>query len=241
LLDAPGAGVVARPRRTRRESSLRLRRFAPRPIIDRIDRGEPIERGVQDVSVLFADLRGYTAFAEQREPQEVFRAVSRYAQLASRVVSDYGGLIVDFCGDGVMAVFGALEATQDKERAALGCAREIHVIVSANPLYEPLSGYRPDLTHVGLTHVGVGVATGEAFVGEIRAGDRSFWSAVGRTTNLAARLQDLTRQIPCAIAVDAQTYAQAGELGAGLRLCRGVSIRGLHAVEDVFVLPLEPF
>jgi len=210
-----------------------LRRFAPRALADRIDRGQNIDTGEQEVSVMFADLRGYSAFAESRRPREVFRTVSCFAELVSRVVTDYGGMIVEFCGDGVMAVFGALEAHPSKERAALAAAREIYTLVACDSHLDLSSGR-------SMLSVGVGVATGEAYVGEIRAGDRTFWSAVGTTTNLAARLQHLTRQFPCAIAVDAKTCRQAGELAVGLKHRPGVSIRGHVAPQDVYFLPMEP-
>ncbi|MDJ0850331.1 MAG: adenylate/guanylate cyclase domain-containing protein [Myxococcota bacterium] len=210
----------------------KLRRFAPRCLAERIDRGQSIEPGEQEVSVLFADLRGFSAFAEHRPPREVFLAVSHYAQLVSGVVGDHGGLIVDFCGDGVMAVFGALEELPNKEQAALAAAREIYALVRADPPVEP----EP---HSAIHPVGLGVATGEAYVGEVRAGDRTFWSAVGNTTNLAARLQHLTRELGCAVAVDARTFERAGELGSGLQRLPGVPIRGRRATEDIYVLSLE--
>lgn len=196
------------------------------------DRNEAIEPGEREVSVLFSDLRGYATFAERRRPQEVFRAVHRYAQLVSGVVYDYGGVIVDFCGDGMMAVFGALDVVPCKERAALATAREICAQIAADPPLE--AGPESTLS------VGVGVATGDAYVGEIHAADRTFWSAVGSTTNLAARLQHLTRELACALAIDSRTCQKAGELAAGLTRHSGVAIRGLRSREDVYILPLGP-
>lgn len=196
------------------------------------NRGEAVEPGEREVSVLFSDLRGYATFAEHRRPQEVFRAVHRYAQVVSGVVHDYGGVIVDFCGDGMMAVFGALEVVPCKERAALATAREICAQIAADP---PLKA-GPEST----LSVGVGVATGDAYVGEIHAADRTFWSAVGSTTNLAARLQHLTRELACALAIDSRTCQRAGELAAGLMRHSGVAIRGLMSREDVYILPVGP-
>ena len=204
-------------------------RLVPRALTERLHRGQSIEAGEREVSVLFADLRGYAGFAEQHRPSDVFRTVARYAQITSRVVHDYRGLIVDFCGDGIMAVFGALEPIPSKERSALATAREICARVAESPPFAggPASGLC----------VGVGVATGNAYVGEIRAVDQTFWSAVGSTTNLASRLQHLTRELGCAVAVDTPTFERSGELAVGLERCSRVAIRGLQTPADVYVLP----
>lgn len=208
-----------------------LRRFAPSVLADRIERGQGIDAGERQVSVLFADLRDYAAYADRRRPREVFDVLSRYAKAFTRVVSQHGGHVVEFGGDGVMAVFGAPEEMPAKERSALEAARGICRI--APRLAEggpPAGGSR--------LSAGVGIATGEAFVGGIRAGNRTFWSAVGSTTNLAARLQQLTRELECAVAVDVRTWRGAGSAGAGLECRQRVRIRGHSQPEDVYVLPL---
>jgi adenylate cyclase len=208
-----------------------LRRFAPPALADRIERGEGIDKGEQEVSVLFADLRGYTAFAERRKPGEVFEVLSRYAALLARVVGDYSGQVVDFLGDGLMAVFGAPDALPHNARAAVAAAREICAVVNRFRIEDPRNG------RFALA-VGVGVATGPAYVGGIQVGERMFWSAVGSTTNKAARLQHLTRELQCAAAVDAPTRAQAGPLAAGFESRPCVSIPGYQAPEDVYILPM---
>jgi adenylate cyclase len=75
-------------------------------------------------------------------------------------------------------------------------------------------------------HVGVGVATGSAFVGNIRAADRYIWSAIGNTTNLAARLQSLTRELDAGIIVDELTFERLGRARQGFRPTGPTAIRG---------------
>jgi class 3 adenylate cyclase len=84
--------------------------------------------------------------------------------------------------------------------------------------------------------VGIGVATGPAFVGSIRAVDRAIWSAIGNTTNLAARLERLTRDLDVAIAIDGATHRAAGAAAAGFAAHPGVQIRGRTEPVDVFTL-----
>jgi adenylate cyclase len=86
--------------------------------------------------------------------------------------------------------------------------------------------------------VGVGIATGRAFVGNIHAVDRLIWTAIGDTTNLAARLQSLTRDLAAAIVIDARTWAAAGNVAADFEGHERTPIRGRRQPEDVYVLPL---
>jgi adenylate cyclase len=87
--------------------------------------------------------------------------------------------------------------------------------------------------------VGVGVATGTAFVGSIRSTDRMIWSAVGNTTNLAARLQSLTRELDAAIAIDETTRERASYVCSDFARHENLAIRGRTERFDVFVLPLR--
>ena len=82
-----------------------------------IDEGEELEATTREVSVLFVDLRGYTALSESREAEEIFAAINRYTEVVSSCVRDHGGTVVEFNGDGMMAVFGAPRPMKQKESA----------------------------------------------------------------------------------------------------------------------------
>jgi len=75
-------------------------------------------------------------------------------------------------------------------------------------------------------------------VGSIRSADRWIWSAIGNTTNLAARLQTLTRELDAAIAVDEVTHSAAGYVCGGFARHEGIAIRGRSGRRTVFALPL---
>lgn len=232
LADAASAALLrfdeAESRRHEREMMEKLRRFVPGAVAAEIASGGELEEGEREVSVLFVDVRGYTSFAESRAAPEIFDSVSRYTRSVSDVVLRHGGVVVEFNGDGMMAVFGAPRALARKEEAAVRAAREIVAEVGA--------------LEVGGTRlsVGVGVASGPAFVGSVRAIDRNIWSALGNTTNLAARLEKLTRELDAAVAVDAATWLAAGPHGEDFRPCPGQRIRGRSEPVDVYVLPLRP-
>jgi class 3 adenylate cyclase len=207
----------------------RLRQYVPASIANRLVEGRGLEAGEREVSVLFADLRGYASFAEGRHAEEIFRVVSHYTETVTRVVTEHGGTVVEFNGDGMMAVFGAPDPLPDKERRALAAARRIVAEVGA--LRSPALGVAG-----GRLAVGVGLATGSAYVGAIRSVDRHIWSAIGNTTNLAARLQALTRELGAPIVIDRETRDAALEEAADFEPRAATRIRGLRASHDIYVL-----
>ena len=169
---------------------------------------------------MFLDLRGYTTDAEKREVEDVFSTVNELTERVSRIVLERGGSVVDINGDGMMAVFGAPEPLAEKERRAVEAAREI---VDGSP---------------AALRVGIGIATGLAYAGNIRAADRFIWSVIGETTNLAGRLQVLTRELDASIVADEPTRRAAGYVCADFAQYKDVPVRGSSDRVDVFALPL---
>jgi class 3 adenylate cyclase len=210
-----------RARSADRAASERVRRYVPGSLAERLDRGEDVELGELEVSVLFADLCGYSGFAEPRAPSEIFSAVSRYADTVARSVREHGGTVVEFAGDGVMAVFGAPQPLPGKEAAAVAAALAIERAVRELAL-----GGEQRLA------VGIGVATGPSYVGSVRASDRLIWTALGNTTNLASRLQAMTREQDASILLDERTWAAAKP--ADFERVAGLAIRGREATETVY-------
>jgi class 3 adenylate cyclase len=196
----------------------RLRRYVPGAVAAELVAGRHLEPEEREVSVLFVDLRGYTSFAEGRAAQDVFSTINEHTDRVSRIVKAQGGTVVEFNGDGMMAVFGAPDALANKERAAVQAGREI------------VEGMPETL------RVGVGIATGEAVVGSIRSADRWIWTTIGNTPNLAARLQTLTREIDASIAVDETTHRAAAYVCGDFEHHKGVAIRGRRGRWDVFAL-----
>jgi class 3 adenylate cyclase len=209
-----------------------LRRYVPGAIAEELAEGADLSSREREVTVLFVDIRGYTGLSEGRRAEDIFDTVNRYTETVSSLVRRHQGSVVEFNGDGMMAVFGAPRELADKERAAVAAGREIVREVSALHV-EDAEGRDRALS------VGVGIATGLACVGNIRAVDRMIWSAIGNTTNLAARLQSLTRELDAAIVVDAETHARAGEAGRDFVRHEGMAIRGSRERRELFALPLR--
>jgi class 3 adenylate cyclase/transposase len=196
-----------------------LRRYVPGAIARELESGRDLQAAEREVTVLFVDLPGYGSGLDKRAV-DLFSTVNEHSERVSRIVHAHGGAVLELNGDGMMAVFGAPEPLAAKERQGVEAAREI---VDSSP--------------EGLA-VGIGIATGLAYTGNIRAADRWVWSVIGETTHLAARLQALTRDLDASIAIDEVTRRGAGYVCADFALHRDVSLRGGTGRVDVFVLPL---
>ena len=217
--------------RQERELHERLRPYVPAALAELAITGGGLDEGVRAVTVLFADLRGYTAFAEGAGAAAAHALKARYAALVSGILEAHGGFLVDIAGDGVLGAFGAHRALPDKERAALRAARAILARVSE------LAGDGPAARSGGpLLQAGIGIATGSAFVGTVRAADRLIFTVTGDTINLASRLQGLTRELDAALVADAATCRAAPDEAADLTPRSGLAIRGRDVRVDVRVL-----
>jgi adenylate cyclase len=165
--------------------------------------------------------------------------------------------VVEFSGDGMLAVFGAPDELSMKERAAVQAAGDIVAAMAAmagpgsSERRPQTSGLRPQNKtpdpdpkpevrgREPTLSVGVGIATGPAFVGNIQSSDRFIWTVIGNTVNLAARLQSMTRELNAAVAVDDTTFRRAGgETCAAFVRHADLAIRGRAQPETVHALPL---
>jgi class 3 adenylate cyclase len=216
--------------RQEQELNEKLRRYVPGAVAEGLLAGS-LDAGEREVTVLFVDIRSYTRFSEGRRVEAIFGLVNRYTQLTSRLVADQGGAVVEFNGDGMMAVFGAPRTLPGKERAALRAARSIVKGMRRLPTDERAASEAAPLD------VGIGIATGAAFVGSVRAADRMIWTALGNTTNLAARLQTLSAQLEASIVIDGATFTAAGAEAVDFEMHPRVVIRGRSAPVDLYALP----
>jgi adenylate cyclase len=154
------------------------------------------------VTVLMADLRGFSAHAERLPPEEVMALLNLYLSSMTEVIAEAGGTIDEFLGDAILVLFGAPLPRPDHARAALRCALRMQ---------QAMEDVRDRLAAQGLPRVemGVGVHTGEAVVGNIGSERRAKFGAVGRSVNLAARIEGLTAGGQVLVSADA--LAMIGE------------------------------
>jgi class 3 adenylate cyclase len=174
-----------------------------------------------EVTVLFADLRGYTAFAERRSPTEVVEQLNAAFGAVVPIVLSEGGTVVQFMGDALMAIFNAPNPQPDHAlraaRAALAMQRAVQELAGADA--------RPRFR--------VGLNSGPALVGNIGSAEIRNFSALGDTTNLAARLQ--TYAAEGSVVVGANTYEQIRNV-AVLRPLGAPALKGKAQPVEVYQL-----
>jgi adenylate cyclase len=136
----------------------------------------------QTVTILFADIRGFTAFAERESPEKVVGLLNRYFSLMSEIIFSHGGTLDKYIGDGLMAIFGAPNASPEDAKNALKAAVTMQVqLITLNKELEAEGFQR--------IQIGIGLHTGVATIGYIGSDRRSEYTAIGDTVNLASRLE----------------------------------------------------
>jgi adenylate cyclase len=168
-------------------------RFVPEAVVadvlDRVHDEDLRFGGVRrECTVLFSDLRGFTSFAEELEPERVIEVLNRYLEEMSDAIMDQGGTLVAYMGDGIMAVFGAPIEQEDHADRALAAAREM--------LRLRLPRFNEWLVGEGLGEgfaMGIGINSGTVMSGQVGSERRIEYTAIGDTTNTAARLEGMTK------------------------------------------------
>jgi class 3 adenylate cyclase/tetratricopeptide (TPR) repeat protein len=189
---APAAGAAAR----------RPASYTPKHLADKIlSSRSALEGERRVVTVLFADLAGFTGIAEKLDPEEVHQIVDRCFEAITLEVHRFEGTVNQYTGDGVMALFGAPIAHEDSARRAVHAALGIQ---------RALRDYGRELqADRGITlRMRIGLNTGPVVVGRIGDDLRMDYTAVGDTTNLAARMQQMAR--PGAVLVSESTWKAVG-------------------------------
>jgi adenylate cyclase len=157
----------------------------------------------QEIAVLFADLRGFTGMAEHKLPYDVVFILNRYCEVVGGAIARAGGVPNQFSGDGVMALFGVDRGAEEGCRRALAAARAM--VAGIETLNGELAVELP-----APLRIGIGIHTGEAIVGRMGYGDSAQFTAIGDTVNIAARLEQLTKEYACALVMSEEVAARAG-------------------------------
>ncbi len=136
----------------------------------------------QTITILFADIRGFTSISEHAPPEKIVGLLNRYFSAMTDIIFAHGGTLDKYLGDGLMALFGAPTTTPQDASNALN---------AAVAMQRRLLGINEELRREGLSEVGVGIGlhTGEVTVGYIGSERRSEYTAIGDSVNTASRLE----------------------------------------------------
>lgn len=185
----------------------------------------------REVTILFADLRGFTTLSERLTPPELLALLNRYLDRMSGAIEAHGGVIDKFIGDAVMALFGAPVAQGDAAARALAASRAMESALAALNTELAAEG-RPPLA------IGVGINTARVVAGNIGSNRRLNYSVIGDGVNVAARLQALTRvaDYRTNIILSAATRAAADRAAADARPLGTVTVKGRSEPVEIFAI-----
>jgi adenylate cyclase len=214
------------------ERLAQLKRFFPQHVAERIVAGEladPRRTRRKEVTIAFADIRGFTAFTDGAEPEEVIELLCEHHARMGRIVVDHGGALVYFAGDGMMIVFNdpvEIDAPAERAVAMAAAMRESFEVLETR--------WRRRGHEVGL---GIGIAHGYATIGAIGVADRMDYSVIGRVVILASRL--------CAEAKAGQILVSSHvatlvEQRVAVAFHADVSLKGFHKAVPIFAVQGTP-
>jgi adenylate cyclase len=202
-------------------------KYVTREVRDEILAGRvDLEGQMREVTILFADLRDFTPWVEAHDPREVVRDLNEYFTLMEGAIRAHHGLILQYMGDGIEAVFGAPVARAQHPGLALRAALEMRRGLAAWNAGRGRLG-RPLLRH------GIGIHTGRVLAGSIGSPDRLSWTLVGDPVNVAARLQALNKDFGSDILLSAET-ARRLEDPRGLEALPAVTVKGKATAVEVY-------
>jgi len=196
---------------------------------DEILAGRVSGAGVQrEVTILFADLRDFTPWVEATPPAEVVADLNAYFTEMDFAIRAHGGLVLQFIGDEIEAVFGAPIEDARHADAAVAAAREM------GKRLDTWNSARIAAGKAALRH-GIGIHTGTVIAGNIGSSERMSYALVGDAVNLASRIQALNKDFGTQILVSGVTHAKLSS-PVGLESLPAVRVKGRSAEVAVFAL-----
>jgi adenylate cyclase len=224
LAEAFNAMVVGLDERERLRDAIGV--FVDPSLTERVlEEGTDLQGEELEVSVLFLDVQGFTAFAETAPAHDVVAALNELYDLVVPVVTQYGGHVNRFLGDGLLAVFGAPDRHTDHAMRAVqaGCA--------ITDLLRPTARLK----------VGIGINSGPVVVGTIGGGGRRDFTVIGDTVNTAARAEGATRVTGDELLITEATYCGLDEhLQAGFTERPHVPLKGKTAAIRLYAREVHP-
>ncbi len=178
------------------------------------------------VTVLFADIRGFTSISEKLTAEEVSMILNEYFTAIEPIISKYNGVINKFIGDAVMAIFG--EPIQDLNHAK-------NAVLCANEMLKKVDELRDKWLFEGKPkiEIGIGINTGEAFVGNIGSEKRLEYTVIGDMVNLASRIESYNKVYKTNLLISSSTYSYVSSIADVIKISE-VTIRGKSKKMDIY-------
>ncbi len=178
------------------------------------------------VTVLFADIRGFTSMSERMSAEEVSVILNEYFSAIEPIITKYNGVINKFIGDAVMAIFGDPIEDELHPMKAVLCANEMLKCVR-KLRYKWMDENKPDI------EIGIGINTGEVFVGNIGSEKRLEYTVIGDTVNIASRIESYNKVYKTKFLIGSTTYEFVKNRVDVIKI-GGVTIRGKQKKMDIY-------
>ncbi len=172
----------------------------------------------QEITIMFADIRGFTSLSESRKAEEVSQLLNEYFSELEPIITKYKGVINKFIGDAVLVVFGDPSADKMHAKNAVKCAYELRNKVKEIKQKWIEEG-KPKID------IGIGINTGEAFIGNVGTKNRFEYTVIGDTVNIASRIEDYNKIYKTHILISENTYNKISQIVDVIKI-REVSIKG---------------
>ena len=179
-----------------------------------------------EVTLLFCDVRGFSRVSEKLSPADTMEWIGEVLNALSACVLQEGGVLVDYVGDEILAMWGAPAPQPDHARRAVRAALAMRSVLPAlNRRWRAVLGET--------TLVGIGINTGTAHVGNTGSRFKFKYGPVGNNVNLASRVQGVTKYLKCPVLVTASTRAELGDEFLTRRVCRA-AVQGIAQPVELF-------
>ncbi len=155
-----------------------------------------------DISIIFSDIRGFTTLSERLSPEDVVALLNPYLEAMSKVIYKHGGTVDKYEGDAIIAFFGEPVPFKDHAVRALRASLDMRIALDELRRQWEKEG-RPNQIEMG-----IGINSGDVFVGLLGSAQRINYTVIGDNANLASRLQDLTKTYAWPILISESTYQQ---------------------------------
>ncbi len=215
------------------ESRVRFEQFFSEDLSRELLRRPDLLKGQKlDISVLFCDIRGFSTISERVGPATTMAWIGDVLDALSKVVLRHEGVLVDYIGDALMAMWGAPRPQDDHARQAAAAAVEMVKAVGAVD-----AEWRERLK--AATEIGIGINTGEAQVGNTGSSVKFKYGPLGNEVNVASRVQGATRHFQCGILATGAT-CEGLDAAFPRRRVRRVRMKNITQPFDLFELPVGP-
>jgi adenylate cyclase len=183
-------------------------------------------------TVMFTDIRGFTALSANQPPAQVLRWLNCYLTAMDEVIREYGGFLNKFIGDGLMIIFGLPLSSGSPQQDA---TRALQAALAMLARVEQLNCNEADPTMPKL-RIGVGIHTGALMAGSIGSATRQEYSVIGETVNLASRLESLNKTFKTEILLSAATREIVGSAFAGIESLGLAKVAGLEEPVAIYTI-----